>query len=182
MTTVETARLVLRPWAAADVDALAAIFAVPAFWHYPFGRGFTWAETEAYLERQAGHWETHGFGTWAATLKDGGGLIGYMGLSVPTWLPEVLPAVEVGWRLHPHHWGRGLATEGGAAGLRYGFEDLGLDRIISIAMPQNVASLRVMAKLGLTAISATTDRERNVPLEVHEITRERWVKGRKEAG
>jgi len=57
---------------------------------------------------------------WAAELKDDARLVGFIGLAVPRWLPEVLPAVELGWRLHPDEWGRGLATEGGRAALRYG--------------------------------------------------------------
>lgn len=175
MTTVETERLVLRPWAEDDLDALAAIFAEPAFWHYPFGRGLTRAETQRYLERQMGHWATHGFGLWAAELKEGRRLIGYIGLSLPTWLPQVMPAVEVGWRLHPDHWGRGLATEGGRASLRYGFDVLDLDRIISIVMAGNAGSRRVMAKLGMVQVSTTRDAERDVSLEIHEITRAAWA-------
>ncbi len=168
---METERLVLRRWSEDDVDALAAVFAEPAFWHFPFRRGFTREETEQFVERQLEHWATHGFGMWAVELKADGRLAGYTGLAIPTWLPQVLPAVEVGWRLHPDHWGRGLATEGGAASLRYGFEELGLDRIIAIAMPDNVASLRVMAKLGMVEALQTWDAERNVPQVVYEVMR-----------
>jgi RimJ/RimL family protein N-acetyltransferase len=175
VTTVETDRMILRPWTDADLDPLAAIFAEPAFWHYPFGRGFTRAETEAYLERQLHHWADDGFGMWAAELKEGRRLIGYIGLAMPTWLPQVMPAVEVGWRLHPDHWGRGLATEGGRASLRYGFDVLDLDRIIAIVMPENVASRRVMAKLGMIQVSTTRDAERHVGLEIHEITGASWA-------
>ncbi len=168
---METERLVLRRWSTDDVDALATVFAEPAFWHFPFRRGFTREETEQFVERQLEHWATHGFGMWAVELKADGRLAGYTGLAIPTWLPQVLPAVEVGWRLHPDHWGRGLATEGGAASLRYGFEELGLDRIIAIAMPDNVASLRVMAKLGMVEALQTWDAERNVPQVVYEVMR-----------
>ena len=173
--TVQTERLILRPWREDDIDALAAIFAEPAFWRYPFGRGFTRDEAEQFLDRQFLHWETHGFGSWAAELKDGGRLLGYIGLAVPEWLPQVMPAVEAGWRLHPDAWGKGLATEGGRASLHYGFQELGLDRIISIVMPGNVASRRVMAKLGMVEVSTAWDPEREVLLEVHEITGAAWA-------
>jgi RimJ/RimL family protein N-acetyltransferase len=169
---VETERLVLRQWAADDLEALAAVFAAPSFWHFPFRRGLTHEETERFLERQLHDWATHGFGSWAVEVKGDGRLAGYIGLSIPNWLPQVLPAVEVGWRLHPDYWGRGLATEGGRASLRYGFEEHDLDRIISIAMPENVASLRVMEKLGMTEALRTWDAERDVSLVVHEIRRE----------
>jgi RimJ/RimL family protein N-acetyltransferase len=171
---METERLVLRRWSEDDVDALARVFAEPAFWHYPFERGFTREETERFVARQLEHWSIHGFGMWAVEVKDGHALGGYAGLAIPSWLPEVMPAVEVGWRLHPDHWGRGLATECGRASLRYGFEDLGLDRIIAVAMAENVASLRVMEKLGMKKAGEAYDTLHDVPLEVHEITRAAW--------
>ena len=174
MSTVETERLRLRPWAADDLDALSAVFAEPAVWHHPFGRGLTREETERFLDRQLRHWETHGFGVWAAEPRTERRLIGYIGLAIPFWLPEVLPAVEVGWRLHPDHWRRGLATEGGEASLRYGFEHLALDRIISIFTPDNAASGRVMAKLGMQDHLTTEDPGRGITLVVREITRATW--------
>lgn len=175
MTVVETERLRLRAWRADDVDELAAVFAEPAFWRYPFGRGLTRDETEQFLAREVAHWEAHGYGRWAVERRDEPGIIGYAGLAIPTWLPEVLPAVEVGWRLHPDHWGRGLATEAGRASLRHGFEDLGLDRIISIFVRENVASGRVMEKLGMRPCLTTSDPTTGDPLEVTEITAADWV-------
>ena len=174
MTVVETERLRLRPWTVDDLDPLAAIFALPEVSWFPFGRGLAREETERFLGRHLGHWETHGWGSWAAELRGRPELIGYVGLCTVTWLPEVMPAVEVGWRLHPAYWGRGLATEGGRAGLGYGFDDVGLDRIISIFIPENVGSGRVMAKLGMEPFLATTDPTFGSPLEVREITAAAW--------
>jgi len=174
VSVVETERLVLRPWSPADADSLVAVFAESEVWRFPFGRGLSRAESEQFLERQLAHWEKHGFGSWAAELKAEGSLIGYIGLSIPSWLPQILPAVEVGWRLHPAYWGRGLATEGGRASLRHGFETLGLDRIVSIFTPDNVASGRVMEKLGLHDWITTMDSERGIQLLVREITRPDW--------
>jgi len=176
--TVETDRLLLRPWRPDDVDALAALFAEPTMWWHPFRRGLTQEETERFVERQTEHLATHGFCMWAAEGKGERRLIGYIGLMVPAWLPEVLPAVEVGWRLHPDHWGRGLATEGGGACLHQGFEMLGLDRLISIFEPENVASGRVMAKLGMRDFLTTKDPGHGRPLQVREITAEQWRVGK----
>jgi len=171
--TVETARLLLRPWRHDDLDALAALFADPAMWRYPLGRGLTREETEGFLDRHIRHREAHGFGMWAAELRHEAVLVGCIGLAVPAWLPEVLPAVEVGWRLHPDWWGRGLATEGGEASLRHGFEEVGLDRVISIFMPENVASGRVMDRLGMQPWLHTSDGEGR-PIDIQEITAEQW--------
>jgi len=57
---------------------------------------------------------------------------------------------EVGWQIDRSRWGRGLATEGALASLRYGFEEARLERIISLAVPRNLASRRVMEKAGLS--------------------------------
>lgn len=172
---LETARLVLRQWSPADADELAMVFAEPEVWRYPFRRGLSFAESQQFLDRQLDHWATHGFGSWAAEIKADGRLIGYIGLSTPSWLPQVLPAVEVGWRLHPQFWGKGLATEGGRASLQYGFEVVRLDRIISIFDPENVASGRVMEKIGMCDWITTTDPDRGIHLSVREITRRNWV-------
>ncbi len=174
---METERLVLRRWSEDDVDALARVFAEPAFWHYPFKRGFTREETERFVERQLEHWSAHGFGMWAVEVKDGHALAGYAGLAIPGWLPEVMPAVEVGWRLHPDHWGRGLATEGARASLRYGFDTLALDRIIAIYMPDNVASERVMTKLGMRHWLVTKEPTEGYPLHIRAITADEWRAG-----
>ena len=167
----------LRPWRAGDAEALAAVFAEPAVWQFPVGRGLSPDETDHFLARQRSHWTRYCFGLWAAELKADGRLIGFIGLALPEWLPEVLPAVEVGYRLHPDCWGKGLATEGARASLRHGFETPGLERIIGISMPENVASGRVMDKLGLREWQTTRDPKWGVALMVREITRDRWSTG-----
>ncbi len=177
VSIVETGRMRLRPWREDDLEALAAIFAEPAVWHHPLRRSLSTEESERFLHRQIAHWELHGFGMWAAEERAGNELVGYIGLSVPTFLPQVLPAVEVGWRLHPRWWGAGLATEGGRASLRHGFDVLGLDRIISIFEPENVASGRVMAKLGLHDWLVTEDPRLRSILHVREITAAQWRSG-----
>ena len=70
-------------------------------------------------------------------------------LAVPAFLPEVLPAVEIGWRLRREHWGYGYATEAAAELLPFGLGDAGLDRVVSIRHVDNARSERVMSKLGL---------------------------------
>lgn len=172
---METERLLLRPWSPEDLEALGAVFARPEVWRYPLGRGFTREETRAFLERQLGYRAAGEPFVRAAVLRETGKLIGYVGLSVPHWLPEALPAVEIGWRLDPDHWGRGLATEGARAALSQGFEQLGLDEIIAIYQPENVASGRVMERLGMRFARDTVDPVRGVALRVYSLSREEWA-------
>lgn len=117
-------------------------------------------------------WDTRGWSQWAAVTKDDGVLIGFVGLSPPEFLPEVMPTVEVGWRLDPDHWGRGLATEAGHAALTFGFDVLGLEEIVSIHEPANVASGRVMERLGMVHDRDTTHPKLGIPLRVFKLRRE----------
>ncbi len=168
---VETERLILRRWRADDVDALAKVFAKPEVWWFPHKRGWSYAETQAFVDRKLEDWDTRGWSQWAMAIKDTEALIGFAGLNPPAFLPEVMPAVEVGWRLDPDYWGRGLATEAGRAGIDAGFDLLGLDEIVSIYEPDNVASGRVMERLGMTLDRETVHPKLGVPLRVFKIRR-----------
>jgi RimJ/RimL family protein N-acetyltransferase len=168
-----TERLLLRPFTEGDLDELSPIQEEESFWWYPLRRGMTAAETAAFLTRVIGHYEDDGFGLEAVIDRASGALLGWAGLAVPHFLPQILPAVEVGWRVVPAARGRGLATEAGAAALRYGFTDAGLERIVSIYEPANVASGKVMARLGLVHY-LTTPGPRGEELYVTELTRADW--------
>lgn len=152
LADVTTDRLVLRRFRADDLDELAAVFANEEVWRFPLGRGLTRAETEGFLGRQIASWEGCGFGLWAVVERSTSRLVGFVGLSVPGFLPEILPAVEVGWRLHPDVWGRGYATEGAAAALHEASTTLGLDVVCSVPQKGNTASVRVCERLGLRLV------------------------------
>jgi RimJ/RimL family protein N-acetyltransferase len=130
-------------------------------------------ETTGFLERVLARYESDGFGIEALLDRGSGTMIGWAGLAVPHFLPEILPAVEVGWRLSGPWRGRGLATEAGAAALEFGFTTGGLERIVSIYEPENVASGRVMENLGFSPWRTTTGPRGN-EVVVMELTREDW--------
>ena len=150
LTEVETRRLVLRRWRAADAGWFADLNAdARVMRHVGDGRALAADESAALMRRIEQHWEEHGFGLWVAQPRGEDRGIGFVGLAVPSFLPEVLPAVEVGWRLAPAWWGRGLATEGARAALECAWDGLELAQVISIIDPANAASLRVAEKLGM---------------------------------
>jgi RimJ/RimL family protein N-acetyltransferase len=171
--TLTTDRLVLRLLAMDDLDELAALHAEESFWRYPFGRGWSRAETESFLDRTIARYRGPGIAVSAVVVADTGELAGWAGLSIPTFLPEILPAVEVGWRLGEHHRGHGYATEAGRAWVRYGFDDLGLGlgTIVSIYEPENTASAAVMRRLGFTLDRETTHPTLDIPLNVMSLSR-----------
>ena len=114
------------------------------------GATLTREQSEGQISRFVRHWEERGFGLWALEEKASGAFVGFVGLLHHDDWPEGDHKVEVGWRLDRAHWGGGFATEGAAASVRYGFERVGLERIISIIQPANLASRRVAEKVGLT--------------------------------
>ena len=150
--SLETERLLLRPGRAAeDLDALAAMNADADVmrWVAP-NRPLSRAESADLLDRIVRHWDEHGFGLWAVEPREAGaGCIGVAGLAIPSFLPAVLPAAEVGWRLAPPWWGRGYATEAARASVDFGFARLGLRVIVSIIDEHNARSLAVARRLGM---------------------------------
>jgi RimJ/RimL family protein N-acetyltransferase len=158
--------------------ALSALHAEASFWWYPMQRGMTTDETHRFIEHTLELYRRDGLGLSAAVVKATGELAGWLGLSVPSFLPEILPAVEAGWRLGERFRGLGYATEGATAAIDYGFEILGLDRLVSIFEPANVASGRVMDKLGFVFERRTTHPRGGEVLVVQELTRERWNAGK----
>jgi RimJ/RimL family protein N-acetyltransferase len=172
--TLTTERLVLRPFSHEDLAELAPIHAEESFWWYPLRAGMGEDQTREFLARVIERYETDGFGVEALVDRASGQMIGWAGLAVPHFLPEILPAVEVGWRLAAAHRGRGLATEAGSAAVRWAFTEGGLDRLVSIFEPENVASGRVMAHLGFTLWRTTSGTLRGETVEVTELTRVEW--------
>jgi RimJ/RimL family protein N-acetyltransferase len=132
-------------------------------------------ETKDFLARVMERYDSDGFGLEALVERGSGTMIGWAGLAVPHFLPEVLPAVEVGWRLGGSHRGQGLATEAGSAAVDWGFTEGGLERIVSIYEPENTPSGRVMEKLGFTHERTTSETPRGRTVRVMELTRQQWL-------
>jgi RimJ/RimL family protein N-acetyltransferase len=165
---VETERLRLRQWRDDDLDAYAALCADPEVMEHLRGP-MTRSAVEDQIEAFRRHWDEHGYGLWCTTADGDDTCIGFIGLAIPTFLPEILPAVEIGWRLARGSWGRGLATEGARAVVDVAFGPLALDRIVSITLPENRSSWNVMEKLGMTLERTTVHPERQVDVVVYEL-------------
>lgn len=148
---LETERLVLRRWdPVADLDPYAALCADPAVMRF-IGNGVTQtrAESAGRLRAFEQLWQERGFGLFALELTSTGELIGFTGLAVPDFLPQIMPAVEIGWRLGPAHWGHGYATEAARSVLSFGFDRVHLERVVSVHAVGNDASANVMRKIGM---------------------------------
>jgi RimJ/RimL family protein N-acetyltransferase len=146
---LQTDRLLLRRWRAADRTAFAALNTdVRVMEHLP--ASLTREASDAFADRIERHFDRHGFGLWAVEIPGVVAFAGYVGLAVPGFEAHFTPCVEIGWRLAAEHWGHGYATEAARAALSYGFEDAALDEIVSFTVPVNYRSRRVMERIGMT--------------------------------
>lgn len=144
---LETDRLLLRKYVEEDAEAFLELNSDPRVLRFVPDTALLDLEQarQILVDHPMADYRKHGFGRGACILKNNGQQIGFAGLK---YLEE-LGEVDVAYRLLPDYWGQGLATEAALASVRYGFDQLGLKRIIGLAMPENLASIRVLEKAGL---------------------------------
>ena len=147
MAAIRTERLVLRRWRDDDREPFAALNADPAVVEHLQG-AMSRDASDAFIDRIEANWSERGWGLWAVEVPDVAPFVGYVGLWPADYVAN-RPMVEVGWRLAREHWGRGYATEAAREALRFGFEEVGLEEIVSFTVPQNLRSRRVMERIGL---------------------------------
>jgi RimJ/RimL family protein N-acetyltransferase len=145
---LRTRRLLLRRWRARDRELFAAINADPRVMEH-FPAPLSRAESDALLERIEADFRARGYGLWAVEVPGEAELAGFVGLIPAAANLPFAPAVEAGWRLAPAFWGRGLAHEGAAATLAYGFETLRLAEILAYTAAANERSRALMERLGM---------------------------------
>ena len=147
---IYTDRLILRPWKEEDLAPYAAMNADPRVREY-FPGVLTTEESYAEVRRFQQRFRKEGFGLLTAELRSEQTCIGFIGMQTMSFAVPSLPqpAVEIGWRLAAPFWGKGLATEGARAVLKYAFDVAGLEQVVAIAAHANVRSLRVMERLGM---------------------------------
>ncbi len=160
---IETERLLLRPFEEADLDALYEIHSDEAIARYLYNEPRTRREVADLLARKRAGSAVRGEGDWlsaAAVLRATDELVGDVSL---LWASELHRQGEIGFIVHPARHGHGYAAEAARPLLRFAFETLGLHRVVGRAEPRNVASTRVLEKLGMRR-------------EAHLVENE-WVKG-----
>ena len=145
---IQTSRLILRQWRAADREPFAEMRADPEVMEF-FPSLLSRAESDDSADRAEAALANRGFGFWAVEIPGEADFAGFIGLTVPWFEAHFTPCVEVGWRLTRRCWGRGYATEGARAALDFGFEHLGLSEIVSYAVVSNTRSIRVMERIGM---------------------------------
>ncbi len=145
---IKTNRLILRPWKEEDFVPFAKLNADPRVREY-FPSISSRKESDESARVISSEIEKKGFGLWAVSCPGVSDFIGFIGLTHVPFTAHFTPAVEIGWRLAHEFWGRGYATEGAEACLKYGFERLNLDEIVSFTTVSNERSQNVMRKIGM---------------------------------
>lgn len=146
-----TERLILRPWRKKDLEPFARLNADPRVMEY-FPNILSHEESDQMVMRMQAKIDKRGWGLWAVSVPNVSEFIGFIGLNDvdKAFFPvHFAPAIEIGWRLAFDYWGKGYATEGAKACLKYGFESLKLDEIVSFTAVQNKRSRKVMEKIGM---------------------------------
>ncbi|QIP82768.1 GNAT family N-acetyltransferase [Streptomyces sp. Tu 2975] len=170
MTEIRTPRLLLRRWHDDDLTPMADINADPQVMRWVDDASpLDLEDTAEAIEQWEEEWDEEGFGLFAVELLASGELAGFTGLSVPEFLPEVMPAVAISWRLGSSFWGQGYASEAAQATLEFALQDRGLDRVISISRAGDEASENVIRKLGMVLERETVHPVYGFPLRVHSI-------------
>jgi RimJ/RimL family protein N-acetyltransferase len=146
---LRTARLVVRGWRLADRVPFAEMNADAIVMEF-FPGVLARAASDTLVDRFEAEFAEFGFCPWAVELAGTGAFIGFVGLTTVRSELPFAPAVEIGWRLALPFWGRGYATEAGNAVLRYGFDEIGLEEIVSFTSTVNERSRRVMERLGMS--------------------------------
>jgi ribosomal-protein-alanine N-acetyltransferase len=146
LPTIETGRLLLRMYKPEELEIVYQMLAdkdVTRF--YPEGFSITREEVLSSMPRRLEKWRTQGFGQFGVFENANENLIGYCGLQPFDNLPEI----EIYYGFFKGFWGRGIATEAAKAVLRFGFEESKLEKIAAGTHPDNIASQKVLLKIGL---------------------------------
>lgn len=168
-TGPETDRLRMRAFEVKDAEAFAQLNSDPDVIRYTGEPPVPDVATARAAIAAYPDFTEPGYGRWATIYKPESRIIGFAGLK---YLDE-LDEVDLGYRFLPKYWGRGLATEASLACLEFGFAELELPRIIGLVLEENLASIRVLEKIGMVA--AGTILYLDEPALKFEITREGWL-------
>jgi RimJ/RimL family protein N-acetyltransferase len=170
MTILTSPRLRFEPFDTHHFDGLQALNRDLEVMRYISGQPETPEETRAMIERVQGRWATFGYSWWSLIEHETGELVGAAGLQ-HLGHARANP-LEVGWRLRTDRWGRGLATEAARTVLAHAFAGVDAALVCAIRHPDNLASLRVMERLGMRHVGRQT--WNGAQVEVHELARSEW--------
>jgi len=183
MTQLQTARMRLEPCCEAHFEGLHAMNRLPEVMRFIGGGGPETPEgTRAMIERVQARWADWGYSWWSFLAEDTGQVLGAG--AIQHLRPEAGPVtdfealrsqpLEIGWRLHPDFWGKGLASEAAQAMAAFAFDTLAAQELLAVRHPDNIDSQRVMERLGMRYRGL--ERWYGEPLATHAMSVQDWRK------
>jgi RimJ/RimL family protein N-acetyltransferase len=170
MTTLLTPRLRLEPFQTVHRLGLNQLNSDPEVMRYLTGRPETQEETDAVIERVQARWAEHGFSWWSLIDRESGEIVGAG--CIQHLARVVTEPLEIGWRLRPDQWGKGLATEAARAMGDFAFRTQPIPLLVAVCHVDNEGSARVMQRLGMTDCGLS--RAYDMAVRRFEITRQTW--------
>lgn len=145
---LETERLILRQWKEEDREPFASLNSDKETMSF-FPSTYSREVSDMLIDRETERIKKNDIGLLAVEVKATGEFLGFIGLARPSYETHFTPCTEIGWRLNRQSWGQGYATEGALEVIRFAFEELGLQEVVSFTSKLNLASIRVMEKIGM---------------------------------
>ena len=145
---LETPRLLLREFLISDANHFYTLSLEPDVLTYTGDPPFESVQKSEEFLKDYYQYKRYGYGRWAVVLKETGEFIGWTGLRHS----DLMYQTDLGFRFFKQHWNKGYATEAGEACVQYGFQKLNLERIVGRVMKDNMASIRVLEKCGMTFV------------------------------
>jgi len=168
MIQLETERLIMRPIIPTDAEAMYRLNLDPDVIRYTGDVAFKSVEDSFEFYSNYDDYARTRMGRFSTFLKSDNTFLGWCGLK------QIEEQVDLGYRFLKAHWGKGYATESSIASLDYGFNEIGLDKVIAHAIKENVASYKVMEKLGMRFVKDMI--YDGADAVMYEINREEWVR------
>lgn len=167
---LETTRLILREFTLDDLEAFAYLMSDPEVMRFSLKGPLKGKEqAREYLQKLIlDHYAKHGYGVYALIYKEDNCLIGYAGL-ISQNIDRVMQT-ELGYRLLPKYWGKGLATEACLAICQYAFNQIDIDHLISIIDPKNIRSVEVAKRIGMSFWKNALFHE--IPVEIYSLKKQ----------
>jgi RimJ/RimL family protein N-acetyltransferase len=169
---LETARLILRPYQAEDLEAQAAVMGDPDVVRHLGGTPFSREDTWRRVLVAPGLWVLLGYGYWAIVSREDGRYLGQLGFAdfKRDMSPSIEGLPEIGWIFAPHAQGQGYATEAARAALAWADDVLRAPEIVAIIDAANAASIRVARKIGFNEEGPATYKDEPILLFRRRLT------------
>ncbi len=168
---VQTERLLIREFEEGDLDPLAAMLSDPDVMRFSVNGVMSREKSLNFLKSCMEQYQQYGYSSWTVETLEDKSFVGFVGLAVSDASGDP-KAVDIGYRLAKHYWGKGFATEATRAIVKHGFQNLGIQKITCVVIPEHDASIKVAEKIGFSDF--IDSEEGGLAVRRYEMTQDEW--------